>query len=215
MAPAPTAASAAKPYAVPKRVRIRCRVCSLHSPCAHTSRSDGAEAEAERRSRDPRGKKGVPVCPAYAATGLCRAFEVSGSCSFRHPAVVIPTPAMLCPTCTLPTPCHVHFPILGTALHQEDVAIATKGFAQRFSPMEIIGTSGRGSSVVYSYVLRRATSDGVLAVVSGGRGGLSKVLTDDWEASLHEGSSRMSGLAVSSVRSEFRMWTRKPALLPF
>ena len=190
-------------YAVPKRARVRCRVCTLHSPCPHTNRADASVQEMERRGLYPRGKKGATVCPAYAATGLCRAFEVSGRCSYNHPAVCIPAPPSLCRTCTLPTPCHVHFPTLGTPLCADDAAIAAMGLEQRFAPMEIIGTAGRGNAVLYSYVV--SSHEGVLTVVSGGRGGLSTVLTSEWEASVTEGS-QMS-LAVSSVRSEFRTWT--------
>lgn len=85
----------------------RCRICTLHPPCAHISLDALLDKARKFRERLPQREGGV-VCPTFSLTGRCEIFNKHGHCSLDHPSRLhdIISTRRVCPLCTILWPCN-------------------------------------------------------------------------------------------------------------
>ena len=62
------------------------------------------------------------LCLNFVQTGECSYFETNGYCKFKHPPVcgILSKSVKRCTVCTLPSPCNVHFAVIGAELDGND-----------------------------------------------------------------------------------------------
>ncbi len=95
-------------------------------PCACFEADSAQRAELARRSVYPAGNNVAPCLP-FLQRGICYSYERFGWCNFSHPSAETVLDLSFgaverCSVCTLPTPCWVHFPVIGAALHGAELA---------------------------------------------------------------------------------------------
>lgn len=85
----------------------RCKICTLHPPCAHIKLDVLLDRAAKIRGRLPQ-RGGAMICPAFALTGRCDVFNKHGRCSLDHPQKLhrILEARHVCPLCTILWPCN-------------------------------------------------------------------------------------------------------------
>ncbi|DAZ94809.1 TPA: hypothetical protein N0F65_002422 [Lagenidium giganteum] len=89
----------------------RCKVCTLIPPCAHvTIEAMYNKLERLRQLYPERTDQDVPLCPSYAARGICTNIQTLGRCRFQHPRslhhIDLSGLTKRCAIHTLPLPCY-------------------------------------------------------------------------------------------------------------